>query len=248
MDLSQLLPFAAPSGGQAPSEQIATQGEDTAGLTQRWRQYLADPASRAALMQFGVSLTQPPSFGDNALSQVGRAVGDAGEAVSRTEESARKQQETESKSQLREAQGTLAEARANTAGARAGTEAARLDLARERLSTTQQLGGLTRRIQATNAYNAYVKDVQSRNMKGQQNATLFGTPFKEEPVLPPQEFYSRHGYGDILSGEGGAAPAPAGTSASAPAAGGPPKNYPDAKQAPDGQWYIQRNGKYFRVD
>ena len=44
-------------------------------------------------------------------------------------------------------------------------------------------------------------------------------------------------------GEDGAPAAPA------PATGGSPfKEYPDARQAPDGHWYVQKDGKYHRID
>lgn len=241
MDLSQLLPFASAQPSTVPQPVADAEGAND-GLVGRWRSFLSDPGNRAAVMQFGVSLTQPPSFADNSLSQIGRAVGDAGEASTRVTEAEQKQQELASKQDLRTSQAQLAEARAGTAGSNAALQASKIDLARERLATQQGLGSLQRKIQASNAYNAYAKGVQDRNAKAKTNADLFGTTATPEPLLTPQDYYARHGFGDILGGEA-AAPS-VGTE---PGGGSPPTQYPDAKQAPDGNWYVQRNGKYFKV-
>lgn len=239
--ISPFMPQAASAQPQAP------QGSDT-GLVERWNSWLSNPANRAALIQFGTSLTQPPSFGDNTLSQIGRAVGSAGEAAQRVQTGREKkaaqtrklgilEKEAESKGVAREARANAAAARAAAATAQAGTAAARLQNERERLSTQRTLGSLQRKIQATNAYNAYVRDKQ----KADSQASLVNPDFVPDPVLTPQQFYNRQGFGDLLQG----GKAATGTSPV------PPAEYPNARQAADGNWYVpdpERPGKYLRVD
>jgi hypothetical protein len=72
----------------------------------------------------------------------------------------------------------------------------------------------------------------------------------------PPEFLSQEARGALAKIKGGAAPAqaagaqpaqgPAPATGAAPAAAQPPMA--GAKQAPDGHWYVNQNGKYFRVD
>jgi hypothetical protein len=121
----------------------------------------------------------------------------------------------------------------------------KLGLARERLAAQQSQGSLQRKIQASNAYNAYVKQKQAQD----SSAALVNPDFRPERLLTPQEFYTRHGFGDLLGGEAPQAPATDGQEAPlGPAGTEAPAQYPDARKAPDGNWYVLRNGKYFRVE
>src|SRR5882672_10569734 len=103
-------------------------------IRSEWGAFMGDPHGRAALLSAGLSLMQPPSFGDTGAGQIGRAIGTAGESVTANEESDRKkretdirQQEADSKGDLRVAQAGAAEARAGTAEARAGAAGSRLE-------------------------------------------------------------------------------------------------------------------------
>lgn len=187
-NLDPFSPTAAPQSDPA--------NPANSNVASSWNQALGDPGVRTALLQFGISLMQPPSFGDTTSSQIGRAIGDSGEAVSRVNEDTRKQQETDSKASLRDAQSTAAEARATAAGARtdaAGSrlqvEQAKLGLAGERLSLAQILGRQRRQIDATNAYSRYL---QTRS------------PLDTEPALTREEFYAKSGFGDLRDSGGSA--------------------------------------------
>ena len=186
MDPTQADPFSPQDAGGPPQP---PQGIDTHA---QWSQALGDPGVRTALLQFGISMLQPPSFGDTFGSQFGRAVGDAGEATERVSESARKDAESESKNSLREAQSTAAEARAtaaqsraDSAGASLGLKQGALDLAGQRLSLAQILGKQRRQIDAANAYSRYV---QTRS------------PLDNTPQLSQEDFYNKSGFGDLLGG------------------------------------------------
>lgn len=190
MDLTD--PFSGPEASPAAPQ--------NSNISQQWSDALGDPGVRTALLQFGLSALQPPSFGDTFGSQVGRSIGSAGEAVGRREEDARKQQETDSKAQLRDAQSTAAEARATAAGARADSSSARLGIereklgmARDRMSLSETMQRQRRQIDAANAYSRYLTT---------------RSPLDNEPTLSREEFYKKSGFGDLmnapLNGSGGA--------------------------------------------
>ena len=64
----------------SPQEEVK---QDPVGLADRWRSFLADPASRAALMSFGAQLSQPVAPGNNWAGHIGQATGAAGEAATK---------------------------------------------------------------------------------------------------------------------------------------------------------------------
>lgn len=151
--------------GPAPENMLPDQG-----VAQQIGSFMDDPRARSALLSFGLSLMQPPSFGDNPVAQIGRAVGAGGEAAGRVQNQALKEQELASKEDLRAAQGDASVARAAAAEARAGTAGARLDTASANLGLRQQAlndamsrANLTARIRLSNMYQKYVQDVTERN-------------------------------------------------------------------------------------
>lgn len=184
---TQTDPNAAPS---APAN---------SGITQQWSDALNDPVVRTSLLQAGIALMQPPGFGQTGAGHIGRAIGSAGEALTAQDVLAQKQQEIDSKAALRESQATSAESRAKSASEMVGVKGAavnaqletatgRLKHAGEVLSLTKTLQGQRRKIEASNAYTAYLKT------RG---------PLDTEPPLSQEEFYRTRGFGDILAGGAG---------------------------------------------
>lgn len=174
---------------------------NVAQTSAEWAQAMSDPQVRGALLQFGISMLQPPQFGDTFGSQFGRGVGAAGEYTSRLDEEERKRLDAESKAQLRESQ-------AETGTVRAGAAQMAAEAARERTGLTKQLQDQQnrirtqgRQIQATGAYQKYVNDVNKRNTDVMRDPKA-----PKEPVLSEQEFYKKFGYSDLLSGVGANAP------------------------------------------
>jgi hypothetical protein len=174
----------------SPAESPSAPPAANSDIAQQWSDALNDPTVRTALLQFGISALQPPSFGDTTGSILGRAVGSAGEAVTRKDEAARKQQESDSKDTLRQAQATSAEARATAAGARASAAGAGLDYkrgqlinAQERLSLTKMMQGYSRHSKAVQAYNNAVKSVPIG-----------------DPVPSFKEWAQTAGYADVAEG------------------------------------------------
>lgn len=114
--------------------------------------FLEDPRMRGALLQAGINLMQPPSFGDNAASLLGRAIGGGAESVSRKEAIDRAQQEAESKAALREAQATAAGSRSEASTARLGTAAQSLELKKHQLEALNARNDFNTRARLFMAY------------------------------------------------------------------------------------------------
>jgi hypothetical protein len=119
-----------------PDEREATQ--------QQWNSFLDKPGARAALLNFGIALMQPPSFGDNFASQFGRAVGAGAEAAQRGE--------------LQESKVGELEARSAAATARAGAAGERTGLEYFRRKSIESEGALNRQ---TQAFGMYLRDKQA---------------------------------------------------------------------------------------
>lgn len=156
-------------------------------IRNEWGAFLSDPKGQAALMSMGLALTQPPSFGDNALSQVGRAVGAAGESGRLMEAQELKREELESKDASREAQAQArlmtagaAEQRAEAAGARLGTAGANLELRRQALENAQGRSQMSARLRLSQMY----QNETARINKANANAKLLGQPEIPIPAFP----------------------------------------------------------------
>lgn len=160
--------------------------EQQGDLATRWRGFLADPESRASLMQFGLQLSQPVALGQNTLGHIGQAVGAGGEAATRVRaedrleaESARKERDTDSRAELRSAQADSAGARAGTAEARANTAAVRAAAENDRLSNTRESNTNRALIQAQGLFQKEVADVRKRN----ENSSLMGGAAEVVPTF-----------------------------------------------------------------
>lgn len=123
-DMSPFNPEFLQSTPQPGAMPEATQGQDP-GLADRWRSFLGDPASRAALISFGLQLAQPVALGQNTLGHIGQAFGAAGESATKSHKLAEGDVERESKQIQREAQANAATSRAETARANSETAATR---------------------------------------------------------------------------------------------------------------------------
>lgn len=175
-------------------------------LRDQWTTFMEQPGGRAALLSAGLSLMQPPSFGDNPTAQIGRALGVAGETVGRREamdvkqrETGVKEQEAESKQLLRASQADAATSRADTAAARLGTQGANLQLQRERLDAARQHQSLQERIKLSADYGRYRGGIEARNIaakKNYENAKLVNPQLQEpqyEKILGPDEYFANAG-------------------------------------------------------
>ena len=167
-----------------PYDPFSAQGGDpTQGLPQpqdlqqQWQSFLADPRGRGALLSAGLALLQPPSFGDTAASQIGRAVGAGGESVTTNEALDIKQQEANSKDLLRTAQADRATALASNTGNSANIALQRLELAKTAEGGKTERNLLANRVRLANMYQSYLKDAQ-------KNAVLNPTT----PILSMQDW------------------------------------------------------------
>lgn len=56
------------------------------GLEDRWRNWMSQPANRAALLQFGISMMQPIGVGQSPMGHLGQAIGEGAQAQGRQQE------------------------------------------------------------------------------------------------------------------------------------------------------------------
>lgn len=209
---------ASPTAGVEPGTFAKVRSE--------WDSFLENPQGRAALLSMGLQLAQPPSFGDNGLSQVARAIGAGGESVTANQAMDLKEREATSKDESRQAQSearlmgaesraTAAEARMGAAGARNEAQAARLEQGRQGHQLRLFMG-----------YHGAMAKIRAENAKGAADFTQRGT-FVPQPIPSLQEWVQQGGA--LTSGLGGGTgnpeddtvvPAAADTT-SKPAAGAP---------------------------
>lgn len=168
-------------------------------IRDQWMTFLDKPGGRGALLNAGIALLQPPSFGDTPASQIGRAIGHAGEGVARTEAMDLRQQEAASKAELRSAQAGAAEARAGAAGSRAELQA-------DRLRSQEAIKDLQSRILINSHYNKYKAQIQALNAKKQADIINPGQPL--DPIMSEDEFVASSPLlrGLRLGGPGGVGP------------------------------------------
>lgn len=210
--------------------------EQQADIASQWTAKLSDPNVRAMIMQTGLALMQPVGLGQTAAGHVGQAVGQGFEASDRVvggqlaeREQQRKERDTDSRMDERAARAQVAEARLGTAGAGLDLKRQGLEIARERLNMQSTLGDMQRRIQNSNAYNTYQKEKE----KTDQNRMLADPKYKPEPTLSFDEWSSTRGTGALN-------PVVSGSDQ-------PPSEFPDARKAADGNWYVQRNGRWNKI-
>lgn len=155
-------------------------------VRQEWDSFLGNPQGRAALLSAGLALMQPPSFGDTATSQIGRAIGAGGETASRNEAMDLKKAEAESKDELRQVRGQAAlsnaESRAAAAEARVGAAGSRAETQQARLEAMQTGQKLRAAVALSGQYQNYTRSVAERNRKGASDPFQQGK-FVPEPVL-----------------------------------------------------------------
>lgn len=205
-------------------EPMQSAGNDVAG---QWRNFLSNDNNRAALVQFGLGMMQPMDVGQSPLGQVGQAIGGVGELADRRQKLDIAQTEADSKQALRGSQAEAAEARANTAATRASA-------ATDRFAATQENTRLRVAAQLYGQYESYRKNLTTLN----ERKKLMDPTAPVEPML---DFESWAAKNPGVSAALGGAPA----SPSLPASETPPA--PGARKAPNGKWYVQKNGKYFEV-
>lgn len=176
-------PFVAGSDGD-PTAGLPE--PDTFGKIQdQWNTFLAKPEGQAALLSFGINLMQPPSFGDNPVAQVGRALGHAGETVGNIEKMDIAQEEAASKQNAREAAANLAEAKAGQTGLAA-------QLAQEKQNNQLSMQQLVAKNNFHAHYLAHIDRIQKENAALENNILNPppGQPGHRDPkpIPTPQEF------------------------------------------------------------
>ncbi len=207
-----------------------------------------DPRLLSAGLSAGLSLMQPPRWGDTGASELARAIGVGGESIAQSEATSRTERESQSKIDTQEARAEAARSRAEASGANTRAAGDRLGYMQERNALLQQgqeslneRSRLSRLVQANGQYQQYVKALQTRN-----NDPMNRTP---EPVLDFNTWLTNAGLGGLLVpgtsgsatlGNSTASPQkPPATSASATSSGPAPM---DATQRQAGTVYSTPKG------
>lgn len=136
--------------GEDPTAGLPPDPTQTQAIASQWEAFLGrlgqaaqNPNVLAAGVGFGTSLMAPRSFGDNATSQIGRAIGSGAETINRREAMDIKQQEADSKQDLRGAQADAATARSQAAASGVNTAEARLALRESEMSQRRTLAEIS---------------------------------------------------------------------------------------------------------
>jgi hypothetical protein len=143
-------------------------------LRNQWTTFLDQPGARAALLQFGTTLLQPPQFGQTGAGQIGQALSAGGEAVSRGEEQKSKED--------------TAAARAEAATARAGEAGSRLSLEQFRRQSIEKGQQEAQAMQAIKTYQMEKQKAQAAYADWVKNFNLGLRPDKPPPTFPEYSF------------------------------------------------------------
>lgn len=235
------------------------QTTDPATATEQWDGWLQRPGNRAALLQFGLNMMQPTAIGQTTGGHIAQAVGAGAEAVGRQSDADLKERTAESKMAYADEKLRIAQQNADSGAIRASAAAAR--------ATNRKVGGLTDAFKARAARQdeaAYERQIESdargiekaiekdksdilnkgavreqyQKYAGMSRDQIREALRKERPMAKSK--YSPTSEDDDDDEEtSSSAAAPASTTETAP--------YPGARKAADGNWYVQKDGKYFKV-
>lgn len=147
-----------------------------------------DPRLLAAGLSAGLSMLQPPRWGDTDASQIARAIGTGGESVAQSELLGQKAAESKARTDVAEARAEAARSRAEAAGSRAGAAGDRLGYQAERLALQRQRDEDRNRIGLLIRYQEHVKNINRQN-----EARRYEAGYSPAPVPTLEEFATKYG-------------------------------------------------------
>lgn len=226
---------------------------DPATASNQWDAWLERPGNRTALLQMGLQLMQPVAMGQSVGGHIAQGVGAGGEALTR-------HAILDEKSQLAEAKLAQADEKLRIAQQNADSGAVRATAAATR-STAKKVGGLTDAFRAR-AAREDAKDFEKQLDKDARALEKQAQDFqrsKDDPIVQKYKGKSHIEIREMLRAERpkpkfGSIPSTDDDDeedpdpvVSAPAAAEEKPPYPGARKAKDGNWYVQKDGKTFRV-
>lgn len=245
---------AAFTGQSAGTPQV-----EPAQAAGQWDDFLQRPGNRQALLQIGLQLMQPMAQGQTVAGQVGQAIGAGGEAVDRNEASDLAERKVTNNLELANERLRIAQQNADSNATRTGA-AASLAAARAAAVGSKKVGGLTDLMKARFArqdaqgFEKQLND-DAKSLVKQANDIL-ATP--DDPVVKQYKGKTVPEVREMLRGSRpkpkfGAIPSSEDDSGDTTGdavpedAGAPTPPYPGARLAADGNWYVQKDGKTFKV-
>ncbi len=215
-----------PAMGQQPLP------EERAGLASRWQDWMGRPENRAALLQFGLQMLQPVGAGQSQAGAIGQSIGAGAEAQQANIEQQIGRAATGEELGLKARQVGAQEETARAATTRANREPTAFTITpyqRARLNADDQ-----------KAFQTWLTKTKfAGDFDGSKQAAALADPEQSKALV--QEFKQQK---DMLAGQAGDTPIGGGGEPPVPGA-----RYLDtAKPGFPVGWYVQQNGKTFRVE
>lgn len=246
--------------GAAFTGQSAMAPIEPAQAAGQWDDFLQRPGNRQALLQMGLQLMQPMAQGQTVAGQIGQAIGAGGEAVDRNEASDLAEKKVSNNLELANERLRIAQQNADSNATRT-TAAASLAAARAANLGSKKVGGLTDLMKARFARQdaqSFEKqlDADAKAIVKQANDVL-ATPddpvtkqYKGKTQAEVREMLRatrpKPKYGAVPSNEDDSGDSTGGDVTTEDTGDAAPP-YPGARLAADGNWYVQKDGKTFRV-
>lgn len=236
--------------GQAPQAPQTVEPAQAAG---QWDDWMNRPGNRQALLQMGLQLMQPMALGQSVAGHIGQGIGAGGEAVDRNEAADLKERKADDTLAIADERLRVAQQNADSGSVRASATAARAAAA-----GSKKVGGLTdlmksrfARQDAQNferSLNADAKELVKQANDVLNPDSEVAKKYKGKSVIEVRDMLRaerpKPKYGAVPVNEDDGEPADP-TEGDAVPVEEPP--YPGARKAADGNWYVQQEGKTYRV-
>lgn len=215
----------------------------------QWDDYLQRPGNRQALLQIGLQMMQPVGIGQTPGGHIAQSIGAGGEAVDRAAAGDLRERIADSKLAVADEKLRIAQQNADSGAIRANAAASR--------ATGKKVGGLTdlmRERFARQDATAYERQLErdAKDLAKQANDVM--TP-ADSDVVKRYKGKTPVEIREMLRAERPMKKAGAGAESallpddtedtSSDTQQAPP--YPGAQLAEDGNWYVKKDGKVFRV-
>lgn len=239
--------FGAAFTGQATT--------DPATASSQWDAWMERPGNRQALLQMGLQMMQPVAIGQTAGGHIAQSIGAGGEAYTRNALMDEKSALADAKLAQADEKLRITQQNADSSAIRATASAAG--------KTAKKIGGLTDAFRA----NAARRDAAAFERLLDRDAAAIEKQAANEALTDPNSEIAKKYKGmtrmqirEALRAERpkpkfGAVPGmdddddddddTEASAAAPPVEEKPP--YPGARKAADGNWYVQKDGKTFRV-
>ncbi len=160
--------------------------EDKKRLTSEWTDFLSNPETQAALMQFAISVTQPRGPGQSTLGQITGAVGAGGAAAGRVAKTEATAEQTRIENERAKQETDIRREGVAVRREAVGVQREGLAVEREGITSRERTAGADR-----DARSELAKDRLAANLgiaKAELDSRLFEAILKQQLVIDPLQF------------------------------------------------------------